>query len=374
MPNWKIGADVSVYQGDINWDQLKRVGRTSFVFIKTSEGYGFTDPKWDRNRREATRVGMDWGGYHFAHPNGGTDWPKDAQDEARWFVSQGGASGPLPGVLDLESTQLNRDETLEWAEIFCETVNKLAGRTMTILYTGYYFLGGGIAEDERLRHCPWWLAWYTHGYDVNPDPFTMTLPATNRGRSWDIWQYTSSGRDTGVDGNLDMNVMSPELFHKLKFESWADPKQAPTPADPPEEEDEDTVKMAIAHCDTRTSARLRHLLGDSEGFPDVAMVCYSDGTMKQITGDEIGKYKFYGAVEFLNEDGTVRFFNGDEGDANWWFQFSLRDRDFAAKNPREEGVVLDVEPGDIPAPSLSDADKDDIAQRVLAALRTELND
>lgn len=418
MPDWKIGADVSVYQGDVDWDLLKKVGRTSFAYIKTSEGYGFNDPKWSRNRAEADRVGMPWGGYHFARPNGGSSWEQDARDEARWFVDSGGCSGPLPGMLDLESSQLDKETTIRWAVTFCETANRLSGRSMTVLYVGYYFMGGGVAEDERLRHCPWWLAWYTSGYDLNPDPFTMRLPATNRGRGWDIWQYTSSGRDAGVAGNLDMNVMPRSLFDHLINNSWADPSQVPTPPTPPAQEEDDIEMKAVfteqtgpvgwrasfengkrfrvgytdgadlqADLDAGLVTGTVELKGDAgqrflDRYPDAEpydgprlVIRYAnDSTWARevagLTGDESARFFF------VPNRYTIRIANDDQWNVDKYLgvpEADLSDHLLWNQPLVTWNMALEMD-GGIPALVLGDADKEDIAQRVAKVLYDRLKD
>ena len=58
------GIDVSAYQGVINWQAVRRAGKT-FAFIKATEGIGYIDPQFERNWSEAQRNGLHRIAYHF---------------------------------------------------------------------------------------------------------------------------------------------------------------------------------------------------------------------------------------------------------------------------------------------------------------------
>ena len=66
-----VGNDVSKWQLDIDWNVYKN--NTNFCILKATEGVGFTDPKFFRNRDEGHRVGVALGFYHFARPDLGND-------------------------------------------------------------------------------------------------------------------------------------------------------------------------------------------------------------------------------------------------------------------------------------------------------------
>lgn len=75
-----VGNDISRWQGDVNFDVYKN--NSNFLIIKTSEGIGFVDPKFLRNQREARRVGLPLGYYHFARP----DLFNSPEAEAEFFL------------------------------------------------------------------------------------------------------------------------------------------------------------------------------------------------------------------------------------------------------------------------------------------------
>ena len=80
-----VGNDIAVFQKDIDWETYKK--NSNFVIIKSTEGVGFTDPKFSRNQSEARRVGMAVGYYHFARP----DLGNTPETEADYFLKVVGA-------------------------------------------------------------------------------------------------------------------------------------------------------------------------------------------------------------------------------------------------------------------------------------------
>ena len=58
------GADVSYYQGNIDWDVLESQG-ISFCFIKATEGIDHSDTQFRQNWSTAQDSGIYVGAYHF---------------------------------------------------------------------------------------------------------------------------------------------------------------------------------------------------------------------------------------------------------------------------------------------------------------------
>jgi GH25 family lysozyme M1 (1,4-beta-N-acetylmuramidase) len=196
------GIDISRHQGDINFDQVK--SQVYFVIAKATEGTGFTDPKFTRNKDEARRVGLLFGAYHFARP----DLNNTAIEEADWFLS---VYKPLPGellVLDYEP-QWGGD-AVGWCKSFLNRVSsKLDGhkaliylnRSQTTAFNWSPVINAGYGL---------WIA----SYDNNPS----NIPNVN----WSpivMKQYTSSGSVTGISGNVDMNTFfgSKETYKKYGY-------------------------------------------------------------------------------------------------------------------------------------------------------------
>lgn len=197
-----IGIDVSVWQGDIDWRAVAS-SEVKWTYIKATEGNRVVDGRWSKNRNEAEKVGLPWGGYHFARPNGDLN---DARQEAQQLIDAGGDSGPLPGVLDMETTLLDFRGTVDWCKAFLEMLVNHSGRFPWI-YSGAYFLGNPIADEPELIEYPWILPAYRASGIINPDPFNIPQPGLNGATKYcQVWQYTSEGRVPGIQGNVDKNI------------------------------------------------------------------------------------------------------------------------------------------------------------------------
>ena len=66
---FKEGIDVSRYQGIIDWDQVAGSYLISYAYLKATEGASLVDKTYHRNLKEAKRVGLSVGAYHFYRPN-----------------------------------------------------------------------------------------------------------------------------------------------------------------------------------------------------------------------------------------------------------------------------------------------------------------
>lgn len=196
------GIDVSNWQGAVDWPRVAQAG-IRFAWIKTSEGVNYVDPWFNRNASGAQTAGVPWGGYHFARPDGGH---ADPQREAAWAVQAGIARGPLPPVLDLETSALSAGATDDWALAWLAEVERLSGRR-PVVYVGAYF---PMEPNSDLAVYDLWLPSYPSGAE-NPNPDLLPRPVVppawrQAGRTWQVWQFTSKGRIPGVAGWCDVNV------------------------------------------------------------------------------------------------------------------------------------------------------------------------
>ena len=109
--NYRIGIDISHYNQNINWADVKNSG-ISFVYIKTSEGVGTPDSKAKEHASNAKLNGLRIGYYHFCRPdkrNGGTvisDSTAEAEEVIR--IISVIEKPDLPIVLDLEDQPVSR--------------------------------------------------------------------------------------------------------------------------------------------------------------------------------------------------------------------------------------------------------------------------
>jgi len=202
-----IGPDVSSYNhgngSTLDWGAVHGVGRASFVFIKATEGGGYTNPAFASDFAAAGRSSLPRGAYHFARPSGVT--PRDifvnAVAEANQFGhTVGTLAGPgnLPPVLDLEDAgNLNSDQLTLWTRTWLDQATKLTGRT-PILYTNPGFWKQSMGDSGAFTSYPLWLAHYG----------VPTPEMVGGWKSFTFWQFTDSARIAGASSSLDMSMFN----------------------------------------------------------------------------------------------------------------------------------------------------------------------
>ncbi|MEC3975877.1 lysozyme [Amycolatopsis sp. H20-H5] len=201
-PGGLPGVDISNHQGGINWAAV--AGGNRFVYMKATEGTGYRDPTFSSNYTGSYNAGMIRGAYHFALPDNSS-----GAVQARYFVSNGGgwsADGKtLPPMLDIEYNPygatcygLNQGQMSGWIADFSNEVHRLTSRYPTIYTTRDWWStctgnNGGFGAAN-----PLFIACYcgTAG----------TLP--NGWGFYTFWQYSSTGRTAGINGNVDQDVFN----------------------------------------------------------------------------------------------------------------------------------------------------------------------
>ncbi len=212
-----LGNDISKWQGDVNFDVFK--DNAQFVIIKTSEGVGFTDPKFTRNQAEARRVGLALGYYHFARP----DLGNSPEAEADYFLKVVGS--PVEGevyVLDYEPAS-NPGDTVTWCKRFLDRVLEKIG-VKPLIYLNQSQVKGFNWDPVIAGGYGLWIAAYTY------DPMNNTY---EKGK-WPfaaIQQWTNKQQVPGITGNTDGNVFFGDIptFKKYGYKKPAEPTPTPSP-------------------------------------------------------------------------------------------------------------------------------------------------
>lgn len=199
--DYETGIDVSFYQGNIDWQQVKDAG-ADFVFIRvggrgTTEGNIYEDDNAQIYYEGAKAAGLKVGAYFFSQ----AVTPKEAEEEA-WFVLQKVANWELdlPVVYDWEwGGEDSRTDGVEPRMLtlcclsFCNVV-KNAGLSPMLYFNAYQ--GLNQMELDRLKNYPFWLAMYD-----TPMEFPYRV---------DYWQYSATGTVPGIEGIVDLNIFLPE--------------------------------------------------------------------------------------------------------------------------------------------------------------------
>jgi GH25 family lysozyme M1 (1,4-beta-N-acetylmuramidase) len=190
---------VSHWQNEINWPQVAASGK-KFAFIKASESTTLVDEFYATNRAQAKALGMLVGAYHFARPRRNAG---DAIAEADYFLAMAQpVAGDLYPVLDLEVTGgLSPVELQEWVKAYLERIHERLG-ARGIIYTSPTFWRNNMADTNWFAINGYRTLWVAH-WTSGPSP---SVPGENwGGTGWTFWQYTSSGRVSGISGRVDLN-------------------------------------------------------------------------------------------------------------------------------------------------------------------------
>ena len=188
------GIDVSHYQGQIDWTQVKEHG-VQFAYIKASEGAGYRDVRFLGNYRGASAAGLIPGAYHYVHPG------VSAELQAAPLLSQLASvpkSGSLPVALDLEVSGIT-------ASLAADIVTRCQAMDPDLKFILY--LDREMARSLKLTTplFPLWLAEYDVGTTVLvPEPW----------KQYSFWQF-QWGRIPGINVPCDQDWF-PGTMEELK--------------------------------------------------------------------------------------------------------------------------------------------------------------
>lgn len=189
----KIGIDVSKWQGNIDFEKLKNSG-VEFIIIRVGTGLGFglesiEDPYFKQNIEGAKKAGIPVGVYYYSYATS----VEEAKKQANFVIDLvKDYKLDLPIVFDWESwsyfngLNLSIHDINEIANTFLFEVEKAGYKGM--LYGSKYYLQW-IWDTSY----PVWLAHYTNATDYEGE--------------YDIWQLCETGRVSGINGYVDINVM-----------------------------------------------------------------------------------------------------------------------------------------------------------------------
>lgn len=182
--------DVSRHNGIINWEKVKADG-VEGVIIRA--GYGRLssqkDSMFDINYNGAKAAGLYVGTYFYTYAKSDDEAETEAEVFLEWI---NGKKFELPVYFDIEDesiSHLNKDALTDICIKWCGAVEK-AGY-YTGIYANVHWFRNKL-DLNRLAQFDKWLAHWT------------SKPAYDESFGG-MWQYSSTGRVNGINGNVDMN-------------------------------------------------------------------------------------------------------------------------------------------------------------------------
>lgn len=183
--------DISGWQAGIDVAKVVKNGGLGAVVVKATEGLGYVDKHCDKFVQQCILNGIPFGFYHFGRNS-------DAKAEAEFFrKSTTGYEGYGIPVLDWEA-----DQSVSWVNAFVERYHELTGIWPWVYANPWRFKQGKVNEN-----CGRWVAGYPNNgitdinYGIDND-----LPSSYNVGSVCAWQFSSSVRIDGYNGNLDGDV------------------------------------------------------------------------------------------------------------------------------------------------------------------------
>ena len=193
------GIDVSYYQGDIDWEKVAADG-IDFAIIRCgfrgygSEGRMHVDDAFYTNIKGAQAAGLDVGVYFFSQ----AVTLAEAREEAAMTLELiRGYDIRYPVVFDWEQITASGSRTASpnWKmvsdciTVFCDEIAAHGYTPMAYFNKAMSYLR---LDMEQVQAYDGWLAWYHNYMDYLYD--------------FQMWQYSSTGRVDGIEGNVDMNI------------------------------------------------------------------------------------------------------------------------------------------------------------------------
>lgn len=220
------GIDVSGYQGNINFEQVKDAG-IKIIYIKSSEGFNYIDSKFERNYEEAKKAGLKIGFYHYVTAR----TEEQAISQAKFFASV--IAGKVPEAklaMDFEYFgNLTKKQINQIGLTFLKEVEKIT-KKQVVIYSNTS-TAKNIWQGE-ITNYPLWIAQYE-----------VEEPQENGNwKNWVGWQYTDMGEVKGISTYVDRNQFTKDIL-------LSEPTEIPKPEEPGEPE---TPEKPINHSKTIT--------------------------------------------------------------------------------------------------------------------------
>jgi GH25 family lysozyme M1 (1,4-beta-N-acetylmuramidase) len=205
------GVDISMHQKGIDVSKLKN---TSFIIVKATEGYGYTDPCFSSMYNAAKSSGKLLGTYYFARPKNNNPY-----DDATYYVREVkkvcGSTSPIY-ILDWEKNPIG---DTAWAKKWLDKVAELTG-TVPWIYMNLSCNRSYNWEAVASKY-PLWLACYPVSAELkNYDMSKISLPSVKYWVKPVMWQFTSHGKIDGFNSRLDCNIFYGD---KADWEKYAKP-------------------------------------------------------------------------------------------------------------------------------------------------------
>lgn len=201
MSKTYFGVDLSEHNGDVDFSKLAK--KVDFAILRigwVGNGKYKLDEKFKNNYSAARKAGIKLGAYVYMYSKSADA----AKDGASWVLKQlKGCDFDLPVYCDMEDSSisaLGKSKLTAITDAF-NSVLKKGDYTVGIYANLDWFKNKLDSSVKKNYHS--WIAHYTSGTDKYKGEYEM-------------WQNSSSGKVSGVSGNVDTNYLYADIFKKKK--------------------------------------------------------------------------------------------------------------------------------------------------------------
>lgn len=241
------GIDISSWQKGIDLSKVP----CDFVIVKGTEGTNYVNPDCDRAYQQAKSLGKLLGVYHYA--NG-----KDVNAEVDYFLKNcANYVGEAIICLDWEkggNPVFGTAQAKSWVKAWCDKIYE-----KTKVKPLVYVSASALNQVKNIGDYGLWVAQYANN---NPTGY-QSAPWNEGAYACAIRQYSSCGRLTGYNGNLDLNkaYMDATAWNKYATGDRSG-TVAPTPQPAPQPQPSiDELAQAVIRGEYGNGAERKQRLG-----------------------------------------------------------------------------------------------------------------
>ena len=193
----KLVIDISHHQGNINWEELHNSGQVYGVIIRLGYlDYGckkYVDTKLKEYTDAVKKYNIPYGLYWFSYADNANEAAIEAQ-YTKELIRDYNLNPTLGIYYDLEYVIPNPSPIMyqNITRTYIDSMRSTHSQYNIKVYASTYFALNTIGfRGEEANN---YIGWIAHWNDVNTYPY-----------NYDMWQYSDSGRVSGINTNVDLN-------------------------------------------------------------------------------------------------------------------------------------------------------------------------
>ncbi|MGG0656375.1 DUF5776 domain-containing protein [Rummeliibacillus pycnus] len=187
MESEPIIADISKWQGNIDWARASK--KLDLAIIRTQHGSTDEDTYHKKNEAGAKKYGVPFGVYAYNLAVSSAD----ARVEANDFYNRADKDAQFY-VIDVEqNTSLSGESMRTITNAYIEQLRKKTDKKIGI-YVAHHLYKNFNLDTSKAD-----FVWIPRYSTSKPD------------YAYDLWQYTDKGRIDGINANVDLNRLNPNL-------------------------------------------------------------------------------------------------------------------------------------------------------------------